>query len=128
MIPFTFDLRKKNGVPTRRVIVKAKDKLEAFAKVKNEIIEAKEIYTLMSEWDLLLEKLFSEGLIWMVLGSMISSDNDNDSVEDRLGYLRCLSGTNRELLNIPDPDKQKIYEYIENSIKLLEDEKNNENI
>lgn len=126
MIPFTFDLRK-NGIQTRRVIVKAKDKLEAFAKVNNEIVELGEDIYLLSEWDLLLERLVEEDLIWLVLGSMISADNE-EPIEDRLMYLRCLSNTDRDILNISEQDKQKIYNYIDNSIKLLEDEKNNENI
>lgn len=126
MIPFTFDLRK-NGIQTRRVIVKAKDKLEAFAKVNNEIVELGEDIYLLSEWDLLLEKLVEENLIWLVLGSMISADNE-EPIEDRLMYLKCLSNTNRDILNISEQDKQKIYDYIDNSIKLLEDEENNENI
>lgn len=126
MIPFTFDLRK-NGIQTRRVIVKAKDKLEAFAKVKNDIVELGEDIYLLSEWDLLLEKLVEENLIWLVLGSMISADNE-EPIEDRLMYLKCLSNTNRDILNISEQDKQKIYDYINNSIKLLEDEENNENI
>ncbi len=126
MIPFTFDLRK-NGIQTRRVIVKAKDKLEAFAKVKNEIVELGEDIYLLSEWDLLLEKLVEENLIWLVLGSMISADNE-EPIEDRLMYLKCLSNTDRDILNISEQDKQKIYDYIDNSIKLLEDEENNENI
>lgn len=126
MIPFTFDLRK-NGIQTRRVIVKAKDKLEAFAKVNNDIVELGEDIYLLSEWDLLLEKLVEENLIWLVLGSMISADNE-EPIEDRLMYLKCLSNTNRDILNISEQDKQKIYDYIDNSIKLLEDEENNENI
>ena len=126
MIPFTFDLRK-NGIQTRRVIVKAKDKLEAFAKVTNEIVELGEDIHLLSEWDLLLERLVEEDLIWLVLGSMISADNE-EPIEDRLMYLRCLSNTDRDILNISKQDKQKIYDYIDNSIKLLEDEENNENI
>lgn len=126
MIPFTFDLRK-NGIQTRRVIVKAKDKLEAFAKVNNDIVELGEDIYLLSEWDLLLEKLVEEDLIWLVLGSMISADNE-EPIEDRLMYLKCLSNTNRDILNISEQDKQKIYDYIDNSIKLLEDEENNENI
>lgn len=126
MIPFTFDLRK-NGIQTRRVIVKAKDKLEAFAKVNNDIVELGEDIHLLSEWDLLLEKLVEENLIWLVLGSMISADNE-EPIEDRLMYLKCLSNTNRDILNISEQDKQKIYDYIDNSIKLLEDEENNENI
>ena len=126
MIPFTFDLRK-NGIQTRRVIVKAKDKLEAFAKVTNEIVELGEDIYLLSEWDLLLERLVEEDLIWLVLGSMISADNE-EPIEDRLMYLRCLSNTDRDILNISEQDKQKIYDYIDNSIKLLEDEENNENI
>lgn len=126
MIPFTFDLRK-NGIQTRRVIVKAKDKLEAFAKVNNEIVELGEDIYLLSEWDLLLERLVEEDLIWLVLGSMISADNE-EPIEDRLMYLRCLSNTDRDILNISEQDKQKIYDYIDNSIKLLEDEENNENI
>jgi hypothetical protein len=126
MIPFTFDLRK-NGIQTRRVIVKAKDKLEAFAKVNNEIVELGEDIYLLSEWDLLLEKLVEEDLIWLVLGSIISAD-DKEPIEDRLMYLRCLSNTDRDILNISEQDKQKIYDYIDKSIKLLEDEENNENI
>lgn len=126
MIPFTFDLRK-NGIQTRRVIVKAKDKLEAFAKVKNDIVELGEDIYLLSEWDLLLEKLVEENLIWLILGSMISADNE-EPIEDRLMYLKGLSNTNRDILNISEQDKQKIYDYINNSIKLLEDEENNENI
>jgi hypothetical protein len=126
MIPFTFDLRK-NGIQTRRVIVKAKDKLEAFAKVNNEIVELGEDIYLLSEWDLLLERLVEEDLIWLVLGSMISADNE-EPIEDRLMYLRCLSNTDRDILNISEQDKQKIYDYIDKSIKLLEDEENNENI
>lgn len=126
MIPFTFDLRK-NGIQTRRVIVKAKDKLEAFAKVNNDIVELGEDIYLLSEWDLLLEKLVEEDLIWLVLGSMISADNE-EPIEDRLMYLKCLSNTNRDILNISEQDKQKIYDYIDNSIKLLEDEESNENI
>lgn len=126
MIPFTFDLRK-NGIQTRRVIVKAKDKLEAFAKVTNEIVELGEDIHLLSEWDLLLEKLVEEDLIWLVLGSIISAD-DKEPIEDRLMYLRCLSNTDRDILNISEQDKQKIYDYIDKSIKLLEDEENNENI
>lgn len=125
MIPFTFDLRK-NGIQTRRVIVKAKDKLEAFAKVNNEIVELGEDIYLLSEWDLLLERLVEEDLIWLVLGSMISADNE-EPIEDRLMYLRCLSNTDRNILNISEQDKQKIYDYIDKSIKLLEDEENNEN-
>lgn len=126
MIPFTFDLRK-NGIQTRRVIVKAKDKLEAFAKVNNDIVELGEDIYLLSEWDLLLEKLVEENLIWLVLGSIISADNE-EPIEDRLMYLRCLSNTDRDILNISEQDKQKIYDYIDKSIKLLEDEENNENI
>jgi hypothetical protein len=126
MIPFTFDLRK-NGIQTRRVIVKAKDKLEAFAKVNNEIVELGEDIYLLSEWDLLLEKLVEEDLIWLVLGSIISAD-DKEPIEDRLMYLRCLSNTDRDILNISEQDKQKIYDYIDKSIKLLENEENNENI
>ena len=126
MIPFTFDLRK-NGIQTRRVIVKAKDKLEAFAKVNNEIVELGEDIYLLSEWDLLLERLVEEDLIWLVLGSMISADNE-EPIEDRWMYLRCLSNTDRDILNISEQDKQKIYDYIDKSIKLLEHEENNENI
>lgn len=127
MLPkFIFEVRE-NNIRKRRVTINAKDKINAFKKIESMICRPQEDYILLSEWDILLENLVNDDTIWLTIGSLISSTNEKESIDDRIYYLKCLFGTNKEILDIEDTVKQKVFDCIEDSIRLLEQEKDEKN-
>ena len=81
----------------------------------------------MDEKQKLFTDLFSnadDGIIYMILGSLISADSNNtiEEIDENLGHLRFLIEPIKACTRA-DEEKEKLLDFVESGIRILERDK-----
>lgn len=81
----------------------------------------------MDEKQKLFTDLFSngdDGVIYMLLGSLISADNNNtvEEIDENLGHLRFIIEPIKACTRA-DEEKEKLLDFVESGIRILERDK-----
>lgn len=81
----------------------------------------------MEEKQKLFTDLFSnadDGIIYMILGSLISADNNNtiEEIDENIGHLRFLIEPIKACTRA-DEEKEKLLDFVESGIRILERDK-----